>query len=390
MSRVDERWLQEVLRQLLKTSTQVPFGETEIHPGDPRIVAAISEVLLPWIEEMRPNDVRRHVHGDVAARFGPDREDGLLIQTYIVSQHANLMEGQHSGELVDGSEFGLEGAAVLGQGASQNKGSMAAAFAAVRSRRNDLAKPVWLAVNTEGRSSHGGSQRIIDDLEVKATRGMLAFGTDLRVSLGNRGRVDIEIEVKGASCHSSQPWLGSNPIEPAAETILALRSLPLRDEDPVLGPSSATPFQFQCFPVAPHTIPESVSIVVDRRLLTGEVPLDAVRGIRDHLRSEGLVAQVQAGTHMLAAKIEEDDPIVRALVDGVRDATAESAETFYSLNAFDAGYSCARGIPTPMFGPGKRHFAGEGLTGTDAVSLRDCSIAASAITFAIDRLCGAH
>jgi succinyl-diaminopimelate desuccinylase len=389
MSPVDEGWLQDILVRLLRTSTQVPFGETEIAPGDPRIVAAIDEVVLPWIQELHPEDVRRHPQGDVAARFGPDADGGLLIQTYVVSQHANLMDDRRAGEVVDGSEVGLDGPALLGQGASQNKGPMAAALAGVRARSRELARPVWLAINTEGRSSHGGSRRVIDDLEVKAAQGLVVFGTDLRVSLGNRGRVDVHIDVEGASCHSSQPWLGTNPIGPAAQAIVHLGSLELPEADPTLGPSTATPYQFSCFPVAPHTIPERALVIVDRRLLPGEDPDRAVQAIRDHLSAAGMEdVSVTAGVHMLPAKVGENEPIVRALVDGVREAAGAPAETFYSLNAFDAGYACSKGIPAPMFGPGKRRFAGEGLTGTDAVTLRDCSTAASAIAFAIDRLCG--
>jgi succinyl-diaminopimelate desuccinylase len=388
MNRVDEEWLQDVLVALLQTPTQVPLGKTEIAPGDPRIVGAIEHILLPRIQELRPDDIRRHEKGDVAARFGPDGDGGLLVQTYIVSQHANLMDESRGGEIVEGSGLDLDGKAVLGQGASQNKGPMAAALAGVRARSRDLVEPVWLAVNTEGQSSHGGSRRVIDDLDVKASHGLVAFGTDLRVSLGNRGRVDVQIEVAGASSHSSQPWLGSNPIPLAAEAVLALRSLSLPEEDPVLGPSSATPYQFACFPIAPHTIPERVSIVVDRRLLPEEDPLEAVSAIGEHISRAGIVADVRSGMHMLPAKIDREQPIVRALVDGVREVAGAPAETFFSPNAFDAGYACSRGIPTPMFGPGKRRFAGAGLTGTDAVSLRDCSIAASAIAFAIDNLCG--
>lgn len=378
-------WLQGVLVELLGADTQVPLNETEIAPGDVRIKAVVDDLLLPHLEEMQPDEIRRHDLGDVAARFGPAGDDGLLIQTYIVSQHANLMEGR-AGSVIDGAELGLEGSAALGQGASQNKGPMAAALAAVRARPGRLDRPVWLAVNTEGRSSHGGSRRILDDLGVTAAHGIVAFGTDLRVSLGNRGRVDVEVRVKGASSHSSQPWLGKNPIEAAADVVVALREVPLPEGDDELGPASATPYQFACHPVAPHTIPEEVRIVVDRRLLPGEAPNEAVDALRKHLATfEGV--EVDAGVSMVPAAVAEDAPIVTALLEGTGKAGRRPPETFWSLNAFDAGYACSKGIPTPMYGPGKRHFAGAGLVGTDAVALDDCEAAAVAYGHAIERLC---
>ena len=378
-------WLRSVLVELLRADTQVPFGETEIAPGDPNIVAVVNDIVMPHLEAMQPDEIRRHDLGDVAVRFGPEGDDGLLIQTYIVSQHANLMEGE-DGSIVDGSAFGLDGEAVVGRGATQNKGPMAAALVALRARPETLKRPVWFTVNLEGRSSHGGSSRILDDLGVKARQGIVAFGTDLRVSLGNRGRVDIEVRVKGASSHSSQPWLGKNPIETAADIIVALRDAPLPDDDARLGPATATPYLFACYPVAPHTIPEEVRIVVDRRLLPEETPETAVNGVRSHLSAIDGV-EIDRGVAMLPAAVAEDAPVVAALLEGTERAGRRPAETFWSMNAFDAGYACSKGIPTPMYGPGKRGFAGASLVGSDAVALGDCEAAAVAYGHAIERLC---
>lgn len=388
---IDVDWLQQVLLELLATPTEVPAGETEVLPGDPRIVRAVDEVVLPRIQALGPDEVRRHEAGDVAARFGPEGDDGLLLQTYIVSQHANLMDDPHAARIVDGAEHGLEpGPYAVGQGATQNKGPMAATLAAVRARHGDLPRPIWLTVNTEGMSSHGGSRRVLDDLEVRAATGVIAFGTDLRVSIGNRGRVDVLVTVKGASSHSSQPWLGTNPVEGAADVVRALRDLETAEPHPELGPATATPYQFACFPVAPHTIPERVRIVVDRRLLPGESEIDAVDAIRRHLAGAvpGAQLDVEPGVSMLPAVVDPASPVVTALLDGIEGATGRSGETFWSLNAFDAGYACSKGIPTPMFGPGKRGFAGAGLIGLDLVPIADCEAAAATLQHAIGVLCG--
>ena len=386
-----EPWLRELLLGLLRTSTEVPAGQTQILPGDPRIVRAVDETIAPIIEALGPDEVRRHELGDVAARFGPESEDGLLLQTYIVSQHANLMDDPHGARIVDGAEYGLvPGPCAVGQGATQNKGPMASAFAAVRARPAELARPVWLVVNTEGMSSHAGSRRVLDELGVRAAWGIVAFGTDLRVSLGNRGRVDVEVTVAGTSSHSSQPWLGTNPIEGAADVIRALRSIPTVDPHPDLGPVTITPYGIWCFPVAPHTIPERVTIVVDRRLLPGGSAGDAVAEIREHLIKElpDTTVVVEPGVSMLPAAVDPNAPIVTSLLEGIERVTGRPGETFWSLNAFDAGYACAKGISTPMFGPGKRGFAGAGLMGVDLVPLADCEIAAAVLAHTIRGLCG--
>ncbi len=381
------RWIEEFLLTLLQSPTQVPLGETEVQPGDERIVDAVEKVVVPRLEELGPDEIRRHDKGDVVARFGPDADDGVLLQTYIVSQHANLMDPPSSSRL-EGSGLGPDGTRAVGQGATQNKGAMAAAFAALLGNERP-ARPVWLAVNTEGRSSHEGSMRIIDDLGVKAACGIIAFGTDMKVSLGNRGRVDIEIRVKGESSHSSQPWLGHNPIEEAADVIARLRTVPLPEEHAILGRASATPYRFACHPVAPHTIPADVLLVVDRRLLPGEEATEAVEGVRYHLSGGSAQVEIAAGVSMLPAEVDPHHSVVGALLRASK-AEGRAPETFWSLNAFDAGYACSKGIPTPMFGPGKRGFSGSGLVGTDAIPINECVTASAILRRALAELCGSQ
>jgi succinyl-diaminopimelate desuccinylase len=370
-------YLESTLLTLVTTDTSVPAGATEILPGDPALVNAVTTTVLPLIEGLEPAEIRRHPGGDIAARFGPEGDDGLLLQTYIVSQHGNLMDDPHAARVVDGAEFGLVGPTVVGQGANQNKGPMAAALAAIRDLET-LTRPVWLTVNCEGRSSHDGSRRIIDDLGVTAAQSILAFGTNLHVSLGNRGRVDVQIAVHGVSSHSSQPALGRNPIPPAAAIVAALVEVPLPTPHPQLGPASATPYQFRCEPIAPHTLPSTVRLVVDRRLLPGEDPASATEGLRRHIDGIWPDVEISEGASMFPALVPPDAAVVSAL---------GGAPTIYSRNAFDAGYGCSVGVPTVMFGPGRRDF-GAGVVAAEVVSLIDCRRAATMLAAAAMTLCG--
>jgi acetylornithine deacetylase len=383
----DVEWMRDVVVEVLRAPSQVPAGQTEIRPGDPAITAVVSDVVLPRIEGLGPAEIRRHPDGDVAARFGPEGDRGLILQTYIVSQHANMMDAGKAGTVIPGD--GPLKAAVLGQGASQNKGAMAAALTALRSLPDNLDQPVWLTVNTEGKSSHDGSRRILDDLGVTAASGILVTGTDLRVSLGNRGRVDVNLTVEGKSSHSSQPWLGANPIEDAADVVRCLRTLPLPDRHPVFGPVSATPYQFACHPVSPHTIPAQVRLVIDRRLLPGESPDAVVEDLRSHLAAALPDARlrIETGEVMLPALVPDDAPVVTALRDGLKARGRAGDLTMWSMNTFDAGYACSKGIPTVMFGPGRRHFTGSEMLGDDFISLGDMWTAVEVLREAIGSLC---
>ena len=390
MNRSEEylrRRLADHLLRLLATPSEVPVGAHEIDPGDPRIVAAVDEVVLPMIEQLEPDEIRRHPDGDLLARFGPSGDDGLLIQTYIVSQHGNLMADPHDARLEDGDAHGLSGPVARGQGANQNKGPMAAVLTALAMRPADLVRPVLLAVNTEGRSSHGGSQRIVDDLGARARWGIIAISTGLKVSLGNRGRADIRIGIRGASCHSSQPWLGVNPIDHAADVVAALRDCALPEPHPELGSASLTPYHLVFEPLAPHTVPEQGKLIVDRRLLPGEEPGQAAAALAEQLgQLTPHQIDVSLGAVMLPAEVPPDASIVTALVANLDRVTGRSGETMHSRNTFDAGYGCSRGIPTVMFGPGVRSF-GHGLVADEVVSIEDCWTTARVLDGVVRDIC---
>jgi acetylornithine deacetylase/succinyl-diaminopimelate desuccinylase-like protein len=123
--------------------------------------------------------------------------------------------------------------------------------------------------------------------------------------------------------------------------------------------------------------------VFDRRLLPGEAPHAAVETVRERIgnREEVHVAQ---GRFMWPALVDEDHPSASYLTAALAKL-GRPPETFISLNAFDAGYPCRAGIPTVMFGPGRRSFSGGGLLGDDVVSLEDAAVAASVMAEAIMR-----
>lgn len=378
--------LKSRLEQLLHTWTSVPADSHEVLPGEEHIVAAMRDVVRPMVEALGPAELRQHECGDLVARFGPPGDDGLLLQTYIVSQHGNLMDAPTASVEEDGADHGLPGVVIRGQGANQNKGPMAAAFTALDLLDQDLRRPVWLAVNTEGRSSHGGSERIIDELGIRSSHAVIATATDLAVSLGNRGRVDIHVTVPGRSAHSSQPSLGINPLPRAGAVIAALEDLELPRPHAALGPAGVTPYQLTFHPVAPHTLPSEGRLIVDRRLLPGEDPATATEQVRRHLQQRlAFEVQVEAGAVMLPAEVPADAPVVVGLQKSAASIGVPVA-TLHSRNTYDAGYGCSVGIPTVMFGPGRRSF-GQQVLAAEVVSVEQCWQAAQIYAGLASRLC---
>ena len=364
------------LVQLLELPTWVPAGAVE--PDAAHVATLVDDGVVPLLQRRAPSEIRRHDHGDVAARYGPEGDDGILLMAYIVAQHGDPADDVPA-VLGEGSAT-----RVRGRGAAQCKGALASALAAIDDLPGDLRRPVWVAINTEGSSSHGGSRRLLDDLEVRAGAGVVLTGTDLKISRANRGRVDVVIRIGGVACHSSQPALGANPFDRLPEVLARVRSIRLPPDHAELGSATVVPFAIRAEPVAPHTIPGELVVTLDRRLLPGESPTAAVDSVREALDSIEDVS-VMAGRTMLPASVAADAPIVTALSAGLR-AADRPTDVVTSSHTFDAGYPCSLGIPTPMFGPGRRRF-GPDMVEPESVSVRDCDAAASTLSTAIERLC---
>jgi acetylornithine deacetylase/succinyl-diaminopimelate desuccinylase-like protein len=201
---------------------------------------------------------------------------------------------------------------------------------------------------------------------------VLTVGTRNQISIGNRGRVDLHVEIHGESTHSSvADSLGRNPIPLVAEVLRRVESMPLdRSGHPQLGPRSILPYKLTSGPIAPHTTPSWCRIVFDRRMLPGDDPEAIVQDVAAALT--GLDVSVTQGATMLPALVDEDAHVVRALL------AAGAHGTFVPRSTFDAGYACALGVPAVMCGPLSGDLDTTGVLGDDFVS-RDQLIEAAAI-----------
>lgn len=368
--------LEADLLHLLALPTWVTADGGE--PGRHEVATLIREGVVPLLERRQPDEIRRHPYGDVAARFGPDNDEGLVLIAYVVAQHG-APDDRHPALV--GSK---DDRRVLGRGAAQCKGALAAALTAIDLLQHRLRRPMWLAVNAEGSSSHDGSRRLLGELGVRGRAGVVLAGTDLRISRGNRGRADVVVRIDGIGCHSSQPDLGSNPFDRLGEVLVRLGDVHLPDPHPDLGPATMTPFAVRAEPVAPHTVPSALILTIDRRLLPGEEPAAAVSEVVRALRGVPGV-RVSTGRTMLPAWVDAADPVIRALADGLR-AAGRPEDVVVSRHTFDAGYACSVGMPTAMFGPGRRQF-GPGLLEPEEVRIDDCNAAAAAIAATVATLC---
>lgn len=368
--------LWELFCRFVEADTSVRPGETRVDVRDERLRAFMTDAAGPVLEQLGASVVLDEAN-NLLARFGPDTGSELLFVCYPATHHGNEMHEPLRPRKRESLWVGL--------GASQGKGGLAAVCAVVERLREqgvDPAGRVTVAVSSEGSSSHASSEVLYRGFDRLPAGAVLVVGTGNRISLGNRGRVDVLVRTEGRATHSSAAGPGDNPIPVVAEVLRRLEGVPAAAQPhPQLGTASVVPYRLQCGPVAPHTIPAWCELVLDRRFLPGEDPDGVVAEIEQALA--GLPVSVARAATMLPALVDEDADVVVALQAGAREQLGRPLETLYRRDTFDAGYACALGVPTVMCGPSTSDFGGHAVLGEDAIDPAALEEAANVFAAAI-------
>lgn len=357
---IDPQFVTETLVTLARTPVDVPLGQNEIEPTDPKVGYYVRDVVKPMIERLGVGGVEIDDLNNLICRVGDGAPSpSLLVMAYATAQHGNYTDPALEGRLMNARAYGFDEDCVFGKGTAQNKGALAALLGALKilGRHTDRVHgTLTLVVNTEGQSSHRCSAHLFEHAGLRADAGWLAIGTS-GIVIGHRGRVDVHVTIRGEAGHSSQPHLGKNAILGLRHVLDRLVDLRARISrtDPDLGPEHLEPYKLTTAPIAPHTMPDTASLTIDRRFLPGTDPAAAVAEIRAALADIAPYAlDVRAGATHLPYRVPRDHAIVTRLSDAHAAVRGSAPWTGYVRYAFDAGYANHRGVPTVMFGPPTR------------------------------------
>lgn len=372
VAQLDLAYLIRTLERLAKVPVNVPMGtEVFIEPDDPKLVHYVQQVLRPELSAIGVHDLIDVSGNQIVARYGKGTSDrSLLIQVYTPVQHHNQMVEPWSGKIARAAQWGYDEPCLFGQGVTQNKSHQAIMLAILKLLHEacvPVAGTLYVAINNEGRSSHVCSEMILDALGDKPDFGLLLTATGQRISLGNRGRVDVNVTLRGKAVHSSVPDTGLSAIDGAYEVMRRLKEMDLSGSHPLLGGWHVIPYQVTYEPLAPHTLPEVARLRVDRRLLPGDDPAVATEEVRQAIGDlSPFEVKVSQGHHMWPALVEPDERGVQLLAAAHSAVHGESPGTLYGRGTFDAGGPCAAGVPTVMYGVGG---GAESVLGDDFVPL---------------------
>src|SRR5215831_4722117 len=369
---LDARISRTRAKQLLIDLVRVPSPQTALLEDEPLLKQFISTAIEPRLRAMGIADIRYDAMGNLIATYGAGTSGkSLMIVGNAMNQPAATMPNPYSGDVVDGAKYGLPGEAVMGKGASEQKANLAAMLHAletvIASGTPIAGKLIFLCCLSGETGKHDAIKSVIEGAGVRADMAVIG-GTNLKITLGNRGRIDVHVTVKGSPCHSSRPWDGANAITGATEAIrLLLAKVKVDKSHPQLGRQSLTVNHIRSFPDSTHTVQKRCEFTLDRRLLPGEDPNEAfaeieriakeVERIEDPVSGKSYGVEVRLGPFMYPSLVTTDSPIVKAILRASEVMLGQPAETYYSPSAFDQGYLNHVGIVTANFGAGEHQYA---------------------------------
>jgi len=377
----------EACKELLIELVKIPSPQTALMENEPLLRRFISGQVEPRLRQMGFSDIRYDAMGNLYSAHGAGTSGrSLMLITNAMNQPQATMARAYEGDVASGEPYGLPGEVVLGKGASEQKSNMTAMLVAMASVMASgvpiTGRLVHLCCVSGETGKHDAIKSIVEATGATADMAFLG-GTSLKLSLGNRGRLDVFVKVRGRSAHSSGPRNGCNAITGATEILRRLAILDLRRRDQRLGDQALTVNHVRSFPESTHTIQDLCEITLDRRLLPGEDPDAAfaeiqavamgVDGEPDPVSGKPFQVEVVKGPFMYPSLVEPDDAIVKFLDSTCTDVLGAPPEHIYAPNAFDQGYLNHIGIPTVNWGPGEYSYAHTDLDMASVERVRDAA-----------------
>ena len=356
-------------------------------------------------EEMRQvgfADVRIDRVGNVVGRIGP-AEGGPKL---LYNGHMDTVgEGDRSAWRRDPFGGEIAGGVIYGRGASDMKGALAAMVYGAKmliDSQAPLTGALYVVGIAQEEPCEGLAMRVLIEEEgLRPDYVVLGEATNLQLSLGQRGRMEMKVTARGRAAHGSAPQRGINAIYGAARLALGVERLAGDlPTDPVLGQATMAVTFIENTGGSRNVIPDSCTFYIDRRLAPGETRAGALSAIEGLIRQEGVDAQVELTEHVSrswtgydchmpeyypAWLIDREHPLVRGAVRAVEQALGYTPRLNTWAFSTDGVYTQGTaGIPTIGFGPGDERFA---HTVDDQIRLEDVfKAAATYAQLAIDLL----
>jgi succinyl-diaminopimelate desuccinylase len=303
-------------------------------------VQGAAAFIKGWLEA-RDVEAKDGTHNGlpvIAATVGA--EEG---PTVVLHGHLDVVPGNEAQ-----FEPRIEGDRLIGRGAYDMKGGLAAMMCALKDcAEQDRVRVRFLCVPDE--EAEDVDERSTDELVragMSADFAITGEPTNLHIGIEAKGVLAMRIDVQGRAAHGSTPWLGDSAVLKAFDVFRRIEGMDFaRESSELFDRPSINLGRIEGGDVF-NKVPDRCEMVVDIRYLPGQDPGAILAQIR------ALPDVTVAKTLMRApAHVERSNPYVRALRDAVSRTTEGEALSVGRDGASDAISFLEAGIPAVEFGP---------------------------------------
>jgi putative selenium metabolism hydrolase len=312
--------------------------------------------------------------GNVVGRVGPGHGPTLMLNAHMdtvrVSARGSWAQDPFGASVEDGILYGLGSCDMKGGLAAMLYGAKLVQDAGATLKGNLVVACVVQEEQCEGL----GTRVLVEEGGVRPDWVVLGEPTNLNVSRGQRGRLEMRLVTHGRSAHAASPQLGENAIYSAARLVFGLELLADQlADDEFLGPGTLAVTDIASGASSRNAVPDSCALIIDRRLTLGENETKALAEVRRVIAREGVSADVEVTRYRTTSYtgyeydkrefypawvMAADHPLVNAMVQAAQTELRRRPQItcwgFSTEGVFTAGEA---GIPTVGFGPGREEHA---------------------------------
>ena len=243
----------------------------------------------------------------------------------------------------------IEGERLLGRGAYDMKGALAAMLVTLAAMKDQELVRVRMGIVGDEESEEAverGSDQLVDSGFI-GDFAITGEPTDLQIGVEAKGVLALRLEVSGVAAHGATPWLGENAVLRAHDVFRSIESLPFARQSSELFDRPSINLGRILGGDALNKVPDRCAIDVDIRYLPEQDPetiLGQVRTIGTDVTVETLFARPPA-------VVDRDSAFVRALREAATVHHEGEPMSVGRDGASDAVSFLRVGVPAVEFGP---------------------------------------
>lgn len=378
LERIDAEAIAQLTCDLIRASSENPGGIEEAVAQrlgvSFRVMGAQVETM--YVEPGRPN---------LIVRVGPNNGEGGIL----FLAHSDVVP---AGEGWSGDPFipRREGDDIIGRGATDMKGGIAAVVAAMHAVSAEAPEIPMTFVCTvdEEVDAKGALDYIAKVVPHKYAGCIVAEPTGLVTITACRGATNLRVDIEGASAHAGKPEEGASAIYAAADVIAAVEHDHVVMHDtahPVLGSGDWSVGMIE----GGHgtsIVPDRCTLSIDRRTLPHEDPQEILENLlddarrrtaerarpgADRIRFTGAVEMTMPGF-----LTDPESEFVHCVRNAVREVGGAGDAGVWSAACEGGFFAKHHNVPTIVLGPGD--LTGQAHQPNERVSVTELHIAARA------------